>query len=606
MRILFFPDSATDAVPRGNPGGRAIAHPSGRPWLVGEWADEDVTTVAAGNRRLVLLGRASIDADAAERALGRASTPRDLDAVAATVRGAAHLAVSVDGRVWLRGTLSTARQIFHTTVAGTAVAATDPGLLTGFTGARLDEEALALRLLVPRAPWPLCLRSVWAGIEPVPVGHWLELAADGHARTLRWWRPPAPDIPAADAAEAVRAAVLAAVEVRGRGQRLLSADLSGGMDSTSLCFAAVHTGANLLTHHWAPLDEANDDGRWTEYAVDRMPSARHRSVAPGEGPRWFTARPAAEYTDDVAGPLAWSSNRARMEHLAATVAAEGSAVHLLGVGGDELFGMLPAYLHSRLRRHPLSTVPIVRRARGVNRWGLRSTVRALADNTPFARSLRAAADVLGDPPAHYSTAPFGWHGDARMPRWVTPAARASARSAIVAAAAATPEPLAPERVLHQALEFVVMSGGAIRELNAAVRATGVRFEAPFEDDQVVQAALSVRLADRGGRRQYKPVLAAAMRGIVPDQLLDRRTKGEFSAEMYEGLRRNREEIAGLCDDLRLAELGLVDPDALRDAVRNPGPITRAITPLETTLACERWLRSPSVNPQSAFAAGGTR
>lgn len=151
-----------------------------------------------------------------------------------------------------------------------------------------------------------------------------------------------------------------------------------------------------------------------------------------------------------------------------------------------------------------------------------------------------------------------------------------------------------------------MSGGAMRELNAAVHATGVRFEAPFEDDQVIQTALSVRLADRSGRGQYKPVLAAAMRGIVPGQLLDRRTKGEFSAEMYEGLRRNQEEIAGLCDDLRLAELGLVAPDALRDAVRNPGPVTRAITPLETTLACERWLRSPSANPQPAFAAGGTR
>ncbi|MGB3438121.1 MAG: asparagine synthase, partial [Actinophytocola sp.] len=66
MRILFFPDNAASAAPRGNPGGRTIAHPSGRPWLVGEWADDDVTTVAAGNRRLVLLGRATIDAVAAE------------------------------------------------------------------------------------------------------------------------------------------------------------------------------------------------------------------------------------------------------------------------------------------------------------------------------------------------------------------------------------------------------------------------------------------------------------------------------------------------------------------------------------------------------------
>ncbi|TDV49672.1 asparagine synthase-related protein [Actinophytocola oryzae] len=603
MRILFFPDGAAGAAPAGKRGTRSITHPSGRPWIVGEWADEDIMVVDAGTRRLVLLGRARLDAGAAERALARAASPQELDAVAATVRGAAHLAVSFDGRTRLRGTLSTACQIFHTTVASTTVAATDPGLLTVFTGAKLDEEALTLRLIVPRAPWPLCLSTVWAGIEPVPVGHWLELTADGGARTVRWWRPPTPDVPAAVAAEAVRAEVLDAVEVRGRGQRLLSADLSGGMDSTSLCFAAAHTGMNLLTHHWKPLDEANDDTRWAEYATSRLPSARHRSVAPTAGPRRYSARPDAEYTDDAEGPLTWSSNRDRTEYLAKAVAAEGSAVHLLGVGGDELFGALPAYLHSRLRAHPLRSIPIIRRARNVNRWGLRSTLLALADNTPFGRSLRASADQLGDPPAHYSEAPFGWHGGARVPHWVTTSARDSARAAIVAAADSAP--LAPERVIHQALEFVVLNGGALRELNAAVRATGVRFEAPLMDDPVIEAALSVRLAERGGRGLYKPVLAAAMRGIVPDELLGRRTKGEFSAEIYDGLRHNRDELVALCDDLRLAELGLVDADALRTALLNLGPTTQAVSPLENTLACERWLRSPSATPEPAFAAGGT-
>jgi asparagine synthase (glutamine-hydrolysing) len=139
--------------------------------------------------------------------------------------------------------------------------------------------------------------------------------------------------------------------------------------------------------------------------------------------------------------------------------------------------------------------------------------------------------------------------------------------------------------------MVAGSGDALRELNAALATAGLPWEAPFLDDRVLDAALRVRIEDRVVRGRYKPVLTTAVGGLVPETLLGRQTKGEFAAEMYEGLRANLSRLVRWCDDLRLADLGLVDAGALRDALLAPRPHLAGLAPFEATLACESWLRS---------------
>ncbi|UXX91729.1 asparagine synthase-related protein [Streptomyces sp. AD2-2] len=164
-----------------------------------------------------------------------------------------------------------------------------------------------------------------------------------------------------------------------------------------------------------------------------------------------------------------------------------------------------------------------------------------------------------------------------------------------------PEPHHRDRAQHQTLDIVVQSGSGIRQLDTALADLGVACEAPFLDDRVVEAALSVRIEDRLVSGDFKPMLRRAVRGIVPEEILARRSKGEFSAEAFQGMRRNRGDLLALCDDLRLARLGLVDPDALRTALLGPKSQSRQLVPYENTLACESWLRSVAA-PASGVAS----
>jgi asparagine synthase (glutamine-hydrolysing) len=591
------------------PGTRVIRYPSGRPWLVGRWSDEEMAVVAgARGRRLVVWGNRRPDLDGAARALDRAGTLADLDGFAGSLAGSVHLCATIDGRTRAQGSVCTARQILSATVAGVTVAASQPHPLVALTGAGVDEDALALRLLAPGVPWPLSQRPVWSGLAELPAGCWLELDPDGGSRTVRWWHAPAAETPLAQARDTLRDALAEAVAVRARGRGTISSDLSGGLDSTSLAFLAAGTGAQLVTSHWRPLDQANDDWDWAQRAAVDLPDAIHQVVAAEDGPTWFEADPNGDGPEAGAeGPLLWSRNRARMEHITRAVAELGSTLHLCGVGGDELFSPIPAYLWSLTRRHPVRNIGRVRRWRALNRWRLAPLLRGLADGGTFAASLGRDADLVTAPPLLPSEVHLGWSAQPRMPPWASRAAVDAVRRQLRAASATQPRPLHPDRAQHLVLESAVHSGAAVRQLNALLSRFGVRWEIPYLDDRVVEAALSVRIEDRIAPGRYKPVLTAALRDLVPEPILGRRSKGEYSAEVYAGLQRNQRHLLALCDDLRLAELGLVDAAALRAALIGPKPEARHLTPFENTLACEAWLRTPRVSAsRDALLSGDPR
>ena len=107
-----------------------------------------------------------------------------------------------------------------------------------------------------------------------------------------------------------------------------------------------------------------------------------------------------------------------------------------------------------------------------------------------------------------------------------------------------------------------------------------------EGVDLVRLALAERVAG-------KPLLAAAMRGLVPAPLLTRTAKGERGPDFYPALRRHRTELLQLFDGSLLAAMGLIDTAQLRAALLGPHPTPRILAPLSQTLACESWLRSLS-------------
>jgi asparagine synthase (glutamine-hydrolysing) len=565
---------------------RTVRHASGRPWLVGHWDEADLLLVRAGDNQLAVAGPTDLDPRCAEHLLSGASRVEHIDSLVGSLAGCGHVVASVGGQVRAQGSLSTARQIYHTVVGGAGVASDDAGLLRVLADAQLDVETLATRLLAPSgAPWPLLSRPVWRGIQAVPAGAWLRLNSEGGVETVRHWSAPPSDLRLQDAAQVLRQELNRAISVRvGRGA--VSADLSGGLDSTALCFLVAEQGPGLTTVHVRPIDGGNRDSRFADIAAAALPRAHHLVIGADRGENLFDV-PAGAGRAENEGPFLWAGGHGHVHDVSTLVAARGSRTHLVGLGGDELFGPMPAWMWSLVRSDGLRAWSVVSRRRKLNRWGLLPLIRGLADRDDFGAGLRRLAGALTDRPPGLREPDLSWSGALRMPPWATSGAVDAVRTRLCEAAST--EPLAPDRTQHQLLASIVFEGSIVRQVGALSADYGVSWAAPFLDDRVVEAAMRLRPADRTGLAMMKPLLSQAV-PEMPSAVRNRKDKGEFSAELHEGLRRNKSALLALCDDSALAGLGLIDPDRLRAMLRDPGPLASDLAAFENTLAIESWVR----------------
>ncbi|MFE0473406.1 lasso peptide isopeptide bond-forming cyclase [Streptomyces sp. NPDC058947] len=586
-------DAAAVARSFARPGTRTLPHPSGRPWLVGRWDDEEIVTAQAGRTALAVVGCCPVEAGELRRYAERLRDLADVDVLARSLPGSFHLVAALDGRLRVQGTASGLRLVFHATVDGVRVAATRADVLAGALGAAPDPERLAVRLLWP-APYPLSETSLWRDVTAVPPQDALFVGADGRgARHARWWTPPEPVRPLADSAPSVREALTAAVDARTRAGGVVSCDLSGGLDSTSLCFLADRSAARVVAATWPGRDPADTDLYWAEQAAKHLPDIEHVVWDADASPLVY--EDLLTIDDLLDEPTIGVMDRSRVLHHLPALAERGSRLHLTGVGGDHVAWCSEAYYHRLARTRPLFAWRQLRGFRALWQWPLGDTVRALADSRPYGRWLADAAGRLRVPSPANVTTSLGWGMPPRLFDWVTPDAEQAVRRAL-GEAAATATPLHPDRGLHADLEQIRSCTRIIRQWDRMAARAGLPMASPFLDDRVIEACLAVRPSERVSPWQYKPLLTAAMRGVVPDACLRRTDKAAASMDAADGLRTHRGDLLALWEDSRLEALGLVDGHALRRLAQRPATPGLRDAILYSTIAAEVWLRGLSRTP----------
>lgn len=191
---------------------------------------------------------------------------------------------------------------------------------------------------------------MWPGIHAVPAGHYPAFDEAG-AQTVRWCRLPAPQTAPSQGAVAVRDALTASLSHRAPAQGRLSSDLSGGMDSTSLCFLPTRTTPNLLTFRRGEAEAGNDDAFFAAHAINAPADTEHLVLGPQEGPVIYDDADVATGPEE---PYRLPRTAARNRYTARLLTEQGSRQHLAGHSGDELFTPVSGYLHPLVRRHPVT------------------------------------------------------------------------------------------------------------------------------------------------------------------------------------------------------------------------------------------------------------
>jgi asparagine synthase (glutamine-hydrolysing) len=341
--------------------------------------------------------------------------------------------------------------------------------------------------------------SFFAGIHQLPGAHLLHLR-DGRAEVRRYWSPRRVDVAAdfADATDQLRELLVDSIRLRLRSDVPVGTSLSGGVDSSSILCLAGRIAGDHRRHAFTARFPGFERDEWAyaHAAADAAGVVEHHAVEPTSIALLDELDTVVQFQEEPFGSSSiyaqWQVMRAAHE--------QGVTVLLDGQGADELFG---GYA-------------------GSNGWALRST-----GPTGIFRGLTSGRDrvdlllALGSDLAPRAAV------RAHRRRLTTPYAAAAVRDA--AARETTPtfeiaefdSPLARE-LLRQS--FHTSMPGLLRYADRNSMAHSREVRLPFLDRRIAEFAYSLPpdFLYRGG--VTKAILRAAVRGIVPDSVLDRPEK----------------------------------------------------------------------------------
>lgn len=427
--------------------------------------------------------------------------------------------------------------------------------------------------------------TLYQGILRLPPAHQLVLK-DGALRLTRYFHiDPAKTIryrSDAEYAEHFFDIFEEAVRCRLRSQTPVSHFVSGGLDSSSILG---------MTHHLIRCGKS-DIGRPAVYSLLSCdPGADERSflgdVAGMSGDTVHTA----SMDTSIAEPLIDQVQRFRdlpdppdgaaYQILYELASRNGSRVSLSGIGGDEWLTGDRAHCADLLLR--LRIPALVRQIRHdvalSNIWGSR---------TFTARD--AVRWCLFPLVPHALKSRIKRHTRSGVPRWITPGfARTIRLQDRLLEASPPPFPTMAQRAIHGAL-----LGG----WEALAKEIGDRFDArqttegrhPFLDRRLIEFALALPEEQRWRDNQTKYVLRQAMRGLLPDSVLERRSKGGSGLIYKEAIA--RESAGGVLQSLRLSAEGYIDARVVTEMHDRcmQGDVL-PLGPVWMILALECWFRT---------------
>ncbi|WP_330334793.1 asparagine synthase-related protein [Streptomyces sp. NBC_00536] len=499
--------------------------------------------------------------------------------------------VRVDRTLRIIGDRAAAVQVYWIAAESRVTWSTSATALAALTGAAPDP----VRLLAEITTWGVepGLTGWFERIDRVPPGAALTLAPDVAPAIQPLPRPAV--LTFDTAAEALRHELPLAVGRRALMDRPLSADLSGGVDSSSIaCLAAAHADLAAITYTDAAM-AGQDDTRYAAEVAAAYPAiTRHLVDGRHTGSRHFdrlTDPTRVPITDMPALSVAMLGI---LEAQLAPAVAAGSRGHLNGWGGDNVLDAFAAPVdryRSGARAAALRDAGRLARTRRSSALPVLRAVTAAAHGTYPKALVRLADTVLGGP------APQGlpdaadvarWCGRLTAARWLTPAGRTALADLIGARGHSADPTIGPGA--HRERLALEATGTEHANFDTLTRTLwDLPLHAPFLDTRVVDICHAVPAWERRRPADFKPLARAALTGLVHAPVLARRTKTSFTG-IYDGLRVNAPALRALLTGSALAEAALIDTAAVLASLdRTIHGSPADLVSLHALVAIEVWL-----------------
>jgi asparagine synthase (glutamine-hydrolysing) len=439
--------------------------------------------------------------------------------------------------------------------------------------------------------------SIIAGVHKLEPGHVLLASEEAGVKVSRYWAPrfePDHDKPEAYFVEGVRGLLDESVKLRLVSDVPLGAFLSGGLDSS----AVVATMARRMDQPVKTFSIGFAESDFNELHHARTVAERF-----GTDHHELMVEPSAvDIVEDIAWHLdePFGDSSAIPTYLVSKMAAEHVTVVLSGDGGDEIFAGYEKYLIEGREREALP-------------GGVRATLRALGRLVPEGMRGRNFINHHGLTAAERYLDGSTLFRDAQKRRLFRPEAYAR----LAEGDPSRKEALAMLRggghwlseLQHLDLERSLPLD-ILTKVDRMSMAHSLESREPLLDHKLVEFAATIPAALQLKNGSGKYIFKQAMRGLLPDAVIDRRKQG-FGVPLGHWF---RGQLSGFLRDLLLSgpaqSRGLFDPTYVLTLIERHERGQDLGLHLWTLISFELWCRAfldrtprqPTPAPTQAFPA----
>ncbi len=425
--------------------------------------------------------------------------------------------------------------------------------------AELDEAAFYDYLTFAFVPQP---DTLFKGVHKLAAAEYMVVQADGRSRRERYWSPWSDEVASAAGAMSeeemvghTRGLLADSIEKRMMSDVPFGVFLSGGVDSsTNVALMAERSSQPIRTYSTAPKGHPRyDELAYARTVVQRFRTDHHEVIIDDDDLAGYIPQ-LIEHQDEPTSD--WT---AIPQHFVTKLARDsGTTVVQVGEGADEIFHGYRGYAD-----HRRFVVPFQQR---VPDWAQQPIGDAAVWLTHrLGRGIRhgeAIYDAAASPIPYWGGA-LCFRGPLKDRIAPNGSGRPDSRR-IPEAVWREAETERPDADLFQKMTYLELkqrlSELLLMRLDRITMASSVEGRDPFLDHRLVEfvVALPPQMKYRNGSGKY--VLKQAMRGTLPDEILDRRKQG-FGTPMPEWLRGRFGELAErTVTSSALRERGLLDMD----------------------------------------------